>query len=56
MQNVCYALSGGADGPLFLRTLRSFRALRPLRTISRFPDLRAMVELMAKAQILKSAF
>ena len=40
---------GEGGGSAFLRTLRSFRALRPLRTIARFPDLRAMVELIAKS-------
>ena len=45
---------GNTNGPSFLRTVRSLRALRPLRTIARFPDLRAMVELIAKVQIPES--
>ena len=45
---------GNTSGPSFLRTVRSLRALRPLRTIARFPDLRAMVELIAKVQIPES--
>jgi hypothetical protein len=39
---------GSSSGTSAIRTLRSLRALRPLRTISRFPDLRALVELLMK--------